>query len=354
MTKAMPTTIKIGERRIGAGEPCFVIAEAGVNHNGSLDLARRLVDAAVHAGADAVKFQTFRADKLISPAAPKAAYQVETTGTGESQLEMVRKLELPPQAFRELKSCCAQRGILFLSTPFDEESADLLDELGMAAFKVPSGEITNLPLLEHLARKRKPLIVSTGMCDLEEVRTAVECLRRAGARELALLHCVSSYPASAASINLRAMETLRETFAVPVGFSDHALGVDIPLAAVALGACIVEKHLTLDCQLPGPDHRASLEPGDFTAMVEGIRAVEAALGDGIKRPAPEERNTAEVARRSLVAACGIPAGTVLRAEHIAILRPGTGLPPAARPQVIGKRAARDIPAGALLTWEMLA
>lgn len=354
MTKAMPTTIRIGERVIGAGQPCFVIAEAGVNHNGSLEMARRLVDAAVQAAADAVKFQTFRSEKAISPFAPKAAYQVETTGAGESQLEMVRKLELPPEAFRELKSYCAQRGILFLSTPFDDESADLLDELGMAAFKVPSGEITNLPFLEHVARKGKPLIVSTGMCELEEVRTAVDCLQRAGARELALLHCVSSYPAPAASINLRAMATLRETFGVPVGFSDHTLGIAIPLAAVALGACIVEKHMTLDCKLPGPDHRASLEPGDFAAMVAGIRAVEASLGDGAKRPAAEERNTAEVARRSLVAACAIPAGTVLRAEHIAILRPGTGLAPALREQVIGRRAARDIPAGTLLTWEMLA
>ena len=354
MTKNRQAAVRIGERVVGAGQPCFVIAEAGVNHNGSLEMARRLVDAAVHAGADAVKFQTFRAEKAISPAAPKAAYQVETTGAGESQLEMVRKLELPPQAFRDLKSHCAQRGILFLSTPFDEESADLLESLGMAAFKVPSGEITNLPFLEHVARKGKPLIVSTGMSDLEEVRTAVECVRRVGARELALLHCVSSYPAPAASINLRAMETLRQTFGVPVGFSDHTLGIAVPLAAVALGACIVEKHLTLDCKLPGPDQRASLEPGNFAAMVEGIRAVESSLGDGVKRPAAEERNTAEVARRSLVAACAIPAGTVLRAEHIAILRPGTGLAPALRAQVIGRRARRDIPAGTLLTWEVLA
>jgi len=350
----MPSTIRIGERGIGAGQPCFVIAEAGVNHNGSLEMARRLVDAALTAGADAVKFQTFRAEKVASPVAPKAAYQAETTGADESQLEMVRKLELPPQAFRDLKSYCAQRGILFLSTPFDEESADLLDALGMAAFKVPSGEITNLPFLEYLARKGKPLIVSTGMSDLEEVGAAVGCLRRAGARELALLHCVSSYPAPPASINLRAMETLRQAFGVPVGFSDHTLGIAVPLAAVALGACVIEKHLTLDCNLPGPDHRASLDPGDFAAMVKGIRAVESALGDGQKRPAPEELNTAAVARRSLVAACAIPAGTVIRAEHIAILRPGTGLAPALRAQVIGRRAQRDIPAGTPLTLEMLA
>ena len=350
----MPATIRIGAREIGAGQPCFVIAEAGVNHNGSLEMARRLVDAAVQAGADAVKFQTFRSEKVVSPFAPKANYQVETTGAAESQLEMVKKLELPPEAFRDLRDHCRRQGILFLSTAFDEESADLLQELEVAAFKVSSGEVTNLPFLEHIARKGKPLIVSTGMCELEEVRTAVETVRRAGTRELALLHCVSSYPAPAASANLRAMETLRQTFGVPVGFSDHTLGIAVPLAAVALGACVIEKHMTLDCSLPGPDHRASLDPGDFAAMVKSIRAVQSSLGDGQKRPAPEERNTAEVARRSLVTMCAIPAGTVIQAEHIAALRPGTGLSPGLRAQVLGKRARRDIPAGTPLTWEMLA
>ena len=354
MTREMQSTIKIGEREVGAGRPCFVIAEAGVNHNGSLPLARQLVDAAKQAGADAVKFQTFQAERVVSPFAAKAAYQVETTGDAENQLEMVKKLELPPQVFRELHAYCGQRGILFLSTPFDDESADLLDGLGMLAFKVPSGEITNLPFLDHLARKGKPLIVSTGMSDLEEVRAAVETLGRAGNRELVLLHCVSSYPTSLTSVNLRAMQTLRETFSVPVGFSDHTLGTTIPLAAAALGACVIEKHLTLDCSFPGPDHRASLEPAEFTAMVEGIRAVEAALGDGQKRRMPEEENTAEVARRSLVAACAIPAGTVLRTEHIAILRPGTGLPPAMRSQLVGRRLRREVEAGTLFTLEMLA
>ena len=249
----MPNYIRIREREIGSAGPCFIIAEAGVNHNGSLDLARRLVDAAVAARADAVKFQTFRAEKVVSPVALKAEYQAQTTGSGESQLEMVKKLELPFESFRELKHHCEEKGILFLSTPFDEESADFLDSLGMSAFKIPSGEITNLPFLEHIARKRKPLILSTGMSELEEVRTAVETLRQAGARELVLLHCVSSYPARPASVNLRAMQTLCETFGVPVGFSDHTLGTAITLAAVALGACVIEKHLTLDCKLPGPD-----------------------------------------------------------------------------------------------------
>jgi len=260
---------------------------------------------------------------------------------------------LPPQAFGELHAYCGERGILFLSTPFDDESADLLDELGTLAFKVPSGEITNLPFLEHLARKKKPLIVSTGMSELQEVNTAVETLRRAGARELALLHCVSNYPAQPASVNLRAMQTLRETFRVPVGFSDHTLGTAIPLAAVALGASIIEKHLTLDCNLPGPDHRASVEPREFAAMAEGIRAVEAALGDGRKRRMPEEESVARVVRRSLAAACALPAGTVLAERHIAVLRPGGGLPPGMRAQVVGKRVIRDLEAGTILAWEML-
>jgi N-acetylneuraminate synthase len=350
----MQNLIEIAGRKIGPGQPCFVIAEAGVNHNGSLERAKQLIDAARDAGADAVKFQTFRAEKVVAPSAAKAAYQVETTGSAESQLEMVKKLELPPQVFRELNAYCGQRGILFLSTPFDYESADLLDDLGMPAFKVASGEITNGPFLEHLASKGKPMIVSTGMSELEEVRSAVETLRRAGARELALLHCVSNYPAQPASVNLRAMQTLRDTFAVPVGFSDHTLGTAIPLAAVALGACILEKHLTLDCNLPGPDHRASLEPEGFAAMVQGIRAVKSALGDGRKRRMPEEEDTARVARRSLVAACGLPAGTVLAEQHIAILRPGTGMPPAQRTQLIGRRVLHDIAPGTVLTLEMFA
>ena len=350
----MQNPIEIAGRKIGPGWPCFVIAEAGVNHNGSLERAKQLIDAARDAGADAVKFQTFRAEKVVSPSAAKAAYQVETTGSAESQLEMVKKLELPPQAFRELSAYCGQRGILFLSTPFDNESADLLEELGIPAFKVASGEITNWPFLEHLARKGKPMIVSTGMSELEEVESAVEVIRRAGNRQLALLHCVSNYPAQPASVNLRAMQALRETFGVPVGFSDHTLGTAIPLAAVALGACILEKHMTLDCNLPGPDHRASLEPAGFAALVHGIRAVESALGDGRKRRMPEEEDTARVARRSLIAACALPAGTVLAEQHVAILRPGTGMPPAQRGQLIGRRALRDIAPGTVLTLEMFA
>ena len=350
----MLNAVTIAGRTIGPGAPCFVIAEAGVNHNGSPEQAKRLIDAAHAAGADAVKFQTFQAEKVVSPAAAKAKYQVETTGESGAQLEMVRRLELPPEAFRELATHCRKRGILFLSTPFDPESADLLDGVGVPAFKVASGEITNWPFLAHIARKGKPMILSTGMSDLDEVQAALGVVRGAGNTQLVLLHCVSCYPTAPESANLRAIETMAAQFQVPVGFSDHTLGVEIALAAVAVGACVLEKHLTLDRKLPGPDHRASLEPDEFAALVRGIRRVESSLGDGRKRRMPEEEDTARAARRSLVAACALPAGTVLEEGHIAILRPGTGLPPAQRAQLIGRRTLRDIEPGAVLTLEMFA
>ncbi len=346
--------IIIGQRKVGVGESCFIIAEAGVNHNGSLKLARRLIDVAVDAGADAVKFQTFKPEKVCSPLAPKATYQLQNTGTKESQLEMGKKLELPFEAFRELQSYCKSKGVLFLSTPFDYESADFLAELSVPAFKIPSGEITNLPFVEHIARKRRALIASTGMSTLDEVGKAVETIRATGNHELVLLQCVSNYPAQPSSVNLRAMHTLAEAFGVPVGYSDHTRGMEVAIAAVALGACVVEKHFTINRDLPGPDHRASLEPDELASMVRSIRNVEAALGDGQKQPALEEANTAAVARRSLVAASYITAGTVLTEDLVAILRPGTGLSPAMRPQLVGRRTRNDIEAGTLLTLDMVA
>ena len=349
----MVKPITIAGRAVGPGQPCFVIAEAGVNHNGDVGQARRLIDVAVEAGADAVKFQTFRSEQVISAAAPKAAYQRATTSPAESQLEMVRRLELPFEAFRELRAYAREAGILFLSTPFDLESADFLASMELPAFKVPSGEITNFPFLEHIARKGKPMIVSTGMSDLEEVRVAVEVIRAAGNPELALLHCVSNYPAQPASSNLRAMETMQSKLGVPVGLSDHTLGIEVALAAVALGACILEKHFTLDRDLPGPDHKASLAPAELKSLVAGIRTVESALGDGIKQPADEERDTRSVARRSLVAARDLPAGSVLTEDAIAILRPGTGLPPASRTKVLGKRVRAAVAAGTPLTADLL-
>ncbi|MBM3126973.1 MAG: N-acetylneuraminate synthase, partial [Chloroflexi bacterium] len=267
-------SFEIADREIGFQHPCFIIAEAGVNHNGSLDLARRMIRAAVDAGADAIKFQTFKAEKLATSQAPKAGYQVVSTAQEETQLEMLRKLELAHDEFSILYRDCIESNILFLSTPFDEESADLLGALGVCAFKMASGEITNLPFLSHVARKGQPVILSTGMSYLNEVDLAVRAIRNSGNDRIALLHCTSNYPASPEDVNLRAMDTLAGAFQVVVGFSDHTTGIEIPLAAVAMGAGIIEKHFTLDRSLPGPDHRASLEPADLRALVKGIRKVE--------------------------------------------------------------------------------
>jgi N,N'-diacetyllegionaminate synthase len=346
--------ISIANRKVGKDQPCFIIGEAGVNHNGCLETALQLIDVAVEAGCDAVKFQTFKSEKVISPSAPKAAYQLETTGDAETQLEMVRKLELPFEAFRDLNRYCFDKGILFLSTPFDDESAAFLVELPVHALKIPSGELTNLPFVENLARKGLPLIVSTGMATIDEVAAALDAVRTAGNPPFVLLHCVSSYPAAPSSMNLRAMRTLEDTFGVSAGLSDHTVGTEISLAAVALGACVVEKHFTLSHNLLGPDHRASLEPHELVSLVKGVRNIEAALGDGFKRPVPEELNTAAVARRSLFAARFIPGGAALTLDMIDILRPGIGLPPAMRSQVLGRRARHDIEAGTLLSLDMLA
>ena len=352
MPSDMPA-MTIGDRRIGAEAPCFVIAEAGVNHNGEIERALALIDVAADSGADAVKFQTFDADLLAVPHAPKAAYQIETTGSDESQHAMLARLQLSAAEYRMLAERARERSIIFLSTPFDEPSVALLDELGVPAFKLPSGEITNLPFLDHVARYDRPMIVSTGMASLEEVGDAVATIRSTTNANIALLHCVSNYPAHPADVNLRAMATMAQAFDVPVGYSDHTLDSVIGLAAVALGACIIEKHFTLDRTLPGPDHRASLEPPELARFVDDIRAVESALGDGRKAPAAAEAATAAVARRSLVAAQDIAAGAVITDGHLAAKRPGTGLSPALRARVLGRAAKAQIPAGTVLQWEML-
>jgi N,N'-diacetyllegionaminate synthase len=347
--------INIADHVVGAGHPCFIIAEAGVNHNGDIQMAKGLIDAAVEAGATAVKFQTFDAGRLTSEVAPKAEYQIETTGAAESQLEMLQQLELSEDDHRLLQNYCYERNIIFMSSPFEEESADLLASLDVPVFKIPSGEITNLPFLEHVARKGKPLIVSTGMSTLGEVEEAVRTIENTGNHDYVLLHCVSNYPADPADVNLHAMNTMSLAFGVPVGYSDHTLGIETPLAAVALGASTIEKHLTLDCSLTGPDHRASLEPDQFAAMVQGIRTVEAAIsGSGQKTPAPSEANTASIARKSLVAARDIAEGEVLTEESVAVKRPGSGLPPAMRQYVLGRLVRQPIMAGDLISLEMLA
>src|SRR5260221_498667 len=347
------TLIDIAGRQVGSGQPCFIIAEAGVTHSGKIELALRLIDAAATAGVDAVKFQSFKAEILATPAAQKAQYQLSGTDESESQRAMLKRLELSPGAHRELSDYARACGIIFLSTPFDEISADLLAEIGVPAFKISSGDVTNLPLLEHIARKGKPVILSTGMSDLNEVRAAVTALRAAGCEQLAVLHCVSNYPANAADVNLRAMQTMTTEFEVPVGYSDHTDGIEVALAAVALGACVIEKHFTLDRNLPGPDHKASLEPDELARMVESIRKVEAALGDGRKARADSEADTMQVARRSLTAARDIPAGTILTRGLIAIQRPGTGLSPALLPSLVGRRVRVDVRAGSLISFEML-
>jgi len=330
-----------------------IIAEAGVNHNGDPALALRLIDVAAEAGADCVKFQTFRADKLAAESAPKAAYQTAATPAGESQLAMLRRLELPESAWSAIAARCAQRGIEFLSTPFDADSADLLQRLGVRRFKISSGEVTNLPFLAHVARYGKPVLLSTGMADLDEVRAALTTLTGAGSGPVTLLHCVTDYPADPADVNLQAMGTMRREFGTAVGWSDHTLGNEIAFAAVALGASVIEKHFTLDRSLPGPDHAASLDPGQLAALVQGVRKIEAALGDGKKAPTARELANRSVVRRSLVAAIDIRQGAAITEAMIALRRPGNGLPPSDRPSLIGRRATRDIPAGTLLSREML-
>ncbi len=346
-------TVTIGRHRIGDGGPCLIIAEAGVNHNGDIKTALRLVEVAAESGADVVKFQTFIAQNLATRHTPKAEYSKSTTDAAESHLDMIRKLELSREMHEELISYCDERGMMFLSSPFDEESADLLSSMEVAAFKIPSGEITNLPFLTHVARKGKPMIVSSGMSYLGEVETAVETIGRAGNDQVVLLHCVSNYPADPANVNLRAMHTMAGAFGLPVGFSDHTEGIEMPIAAVALGACVVEKHFTLDRGMEGPDHAASLEPGELKSMVSAIRSVETALGDGVKRPVESEADTAMVSRKSIVAVGDIPAGTVLSDEMIAMKRPGTGLPSAMISHILGRPLREDIAADTLITLDML-
>jgi N,N'-diacetyllegionaminate synthase len=329
--------------------PCFLIAEAGVNHNGSLENALRLVGIAAAAGVDAVKFQTFSAERLVTRGAATAAYQKERTGTAD-QFSMLRALELSAEDHRRLADRCAAKGIEFLSTPFDEEAADFLVSLGCRRMKIPSGEITNLPFLRHVAAKRLPVILSTGMSDLEEVRVAVDALVEAfggglSGDALVLLHCTSSYPAPLADVNLRAMRTLAEAFRRPVGYSDHTPGILVAPLARALGAVVIEKHFTLDRSQPGPDHAASLEPTELFEWVRRIREVDVVLGAPEKKPTEAELVMRRAARRSLVLAVDVSSGRPLAREHLSIRRPGTGLAPAALESTLGRCLKRDGKAG---------
>ncbi|MDW5377024.1 N-acetylneuraminate synthase [Halomonas sp. HP20-15] len=332
----------------------FVIAEAGVNHNGSVVQALQLIDKALECGADAIKFQTFKADRLATRGAETARYQRKAHSPVETQYELLKKLELTEEEFHRLHGYCRERGIEFLSSPFDELSADFLNELGMRVFKIPSGEITNRPLLERIAAYGKPIILSTGMCWLEEVAAAVRGLENAGALDVTLLHCVTEYPAPYAEINLSAMQTLRRAFGTKVGYSDHTAGIEMAIAAVAMGAQVIEKHFTLDTTLDGPDHASSLDPQGFGAMVEAIRHVELAHGDGLKRPAPCEIQNMQVVRKSIAVGRDIAAGERLTRADLTIKRPGSGLSPALLEAVVGRHAARAIRSDELLDWKDLA
>lgn len=321
----------------------LIIAEAGVNHNGSLDMAIALVDAAAEAGADWVKFQTFSAERLVTCSAPKAGYQMQATGNEEGQFEMLRRLELTEAMHYSLQAHCAQRGIGFLSTGFDIESVDFLVSLGMRLFKVPSGEITNWPYLRHIGKLQGEVILSTGMATLAEIEGALTVLEQAGTarQNITVLHCTTEYPAPMSEVNLRVIQTLSEIFGVRTGYSDHTKGIEVSIAAVALGACVIEKHFTLDRQLPGPDHKASLEPDELCQMVSAIRHVEVAMGDGVKRPSTSELRNRLVARKSIVAACPIRRGEMLSSDNLTIKRPGTGLSPSLWDEVVGRSAVDD-------------
>lgn len=337
--------VKIGGYSVGENEPCFIIAEAGINHNGDIEKAKMLIDAAADCGADAVKFQTHLPECEMLPQAPTAGY------VGESLFDLLKRLELSKKDHIELKDYATNKRILFLSTPFSREAADLLEELGVEAYKVGSGEMTNLPLLEHIAAKGKPILLSTGMSTLEEIKESVAFLRRF-TENLVIIYCVSSYPARYEDLNLRFINRLQKEFGLPVGISDHSVGIYSALAAVALGACVVEKHFTIDRNWPGPDQKASITPPELAELVKGIRAIEKALGDA-KMVTPEELEIQKMARESVVSLVDIPEGAIIKENMVWVKRPGTGIPAKDLRKVIGKKARQDIKANSLIKWEDL-
>ena len=344
--------VKIGDRSVGDGEPCFIVAEAGANHNRDLGMGKELIDVAAEAGADAVKFQTYSAETLYSKKTPKFTYLEKTTAKDTWQL--IKDIELPREWQAELQAWAHKRGIAFFSSPFDYRAVDELDALGVPAFKIASFEIVDLPLIGYAAARGRPMILSTGLATYEDIHDAVATCRSAGNENIVLLQCASLYPAPARRINLRAMETMRRAFGVPVGLSDHTTGIHVAGAAVAMGACAVEKHFTLSRGLPGPDHPFAIEPGELKEMVRQIRDIEAALGDGQKvGPAPEEAEMHLKARRSLIAARIIPTGTRIERDMIAIKRPGFGIRPKLIDLVVGRVARTDIEEDTVLTWDLL-
>ena len=328
----------------------LIIAEAGVNHNGDINMAKRLIDIAANSGADLVKFQTFSADRLVTHGAAKADYQILATDNTESQHDMLRKLELTESMHNELIAHCASQNIGFFSTGFDVESINLLVGLGQELFKIPSGEITNLPYLRHIGKLDKTVILSTGMSNMHEIEAAINVLEESGTHrsKITVLHCTTAYPVPMSDVNLRAMQSIQKELNVAVGYSDHTLGIEIPIAAVALGATIIEKHFTTDRSLPGPDHKASLEPAELLAMIDGIRNIEKALGDGVKRLMPSEFTNLPIARKSIVASLPIKAGALFTEHNLTAKRPGTGISPMEWHNLLGSKANRDYLADELI------
>ncbi|MBD3264489.1 MAG: N-acetylneuraminate synthase [Candidatus Omnitrophica bacterium] len=343
---------KAGNKTILNRKDCFVISEAGVNHNGSLRLAKKLVDAAIYSGADAVKFQTFKAENVVTETARLAEYQKKNLGKNTTQLEMIKKLELDYGAFRDLKNYCDKKRIIFLSTPHTFDAVDFLEPL-VPAYKVGSGDLNNLPFLRKIAKKKKLVILSTGMAKLSEVAVAVEAIKKAGNNKIILLHCTTNYPCPLVEVNLSAMSSLKEKFNLPVGYSDHTAGIIVPVMAVTLGAKVLEKHLTLDRSLSGPDHKASMEPDEFREMVKAVRDAEKVLGSGKKIPTESEKKIRYIVRKSIVACCDIPKDTKITGRMLSIKRPGTGISPGHMDSIIGKTVTRRIRKGSLIKPEDL-
>lgn len=348
----MAKNIKIGNKFIGENQPVFIIAEAGVNHNGNLKIAQKLIDAAAAAGADAVKFQTFKAEQVVTTEGEMAAYQKKNIGKIESQLEMLKKLELPESFYKPLVKHCRKKNIIFLSTPHGSfSSADLLRRLKVPAFKFGSGDLTNLPVLAYAAKFAKPMILGTGMATLAEVQTAIDVIKKAGNNKIIILHCTTNYPCPLNEVNLRAMLTMKQKLPVLVGYSDHTRGINVPIMAASLGACLIEKHFTLDKNMPGPDHRASLVPTELKAMVQAVRQVNIILGLPVKKPTKSENKISQSARKSLVSLVAVNKGDKFTVQNLGIKRPGTGLAPKYYYEVIGRAAKKDIAADTLIRKE---
>lgn len=333
--------IKIGDKVIGKGKPCFIIAEAGVNHNGDLKIAKKLVDVAIGAGADAVKFQTFKSENFVTKEAGLASYQEKNIGKKESQQEMLKKLELSYENFEILKNYCDKKGIIFLSTPHSYDAVDFLDNL-VPAFKFGSGELTNIPGLRYAAKKGKPMILGTGMSILEEVKRAVNEIKNTGNKQIIILHCTTNYPTPISEVNLNVLKTMKKELDCIIGYSDHTLGILTSIVAVSMGAKVIEKHFTLDKKLPGPDHKASLDPSELKDLVDEIRKVEQIFGSNEKKPTESEKEIMNLVRKSLVAHVKIPKDSIIKEDMIVIKRPGIGIQPYDIKKVIGKKAKRDI------------